>query len=217
MIAPEGEVKAACCHGESAEAGERQPRYPGRGAASGLVRGLRGQPPFDGAQLPRLPWGGAVVAEEETAFISDWIDDGCPADDREIASFALSGRQKGTTPRTAPLAARERAHALAFARGNPHPGRARRARASSRGRAVQRSFHPRGAMQAMSLCLAFQARNANDTSADHADAPPPSAPARINWARNPPGAVLNGERRPEVRKPGRAFVNGPPGWIILSV
>jgi len=32
-----------------------------------------------------------VVAEEETAFISDWIDDGCPADDREIASFALSG------------------------------------------------------------------------------------------------------------------------------
>lgn len=26
-------------------AGERQPRYPGRGAASGLDRGLRGQPP----------------------------------------------------------------------------------------------------------------------------------------------------------------------------
>ena len=96
MIAPKGEVKAApcCSHGESAEAGaagERQPRYPGRGAASGLVRGLRGQPPFDGAQFPRLPWGGAVVAEEEIAFISDWIDDGCPADDREIASFALSG------------------------------------------------------------------------------------------------------------------------------
>ncbi|MGQ0592564.1 MAG: LodA/GoxA family CTQ-dependent oxidase [Gammaproteobacteria bacterium] len=53
MIAPEGEAKAACCHGESAEAGERQPRYPGRGAASGLVRGLRGQPPFDGEGLPR--------------------------------------------------------------------------------------------------------------------------------------------------------------------
>ncbi|MGI8426336.1 MAG: hypothetical protein ACR2M4_07015, partial [Actinomycetota bacterium] len=84
MIAPAGEVKAASCcsHGESAEAGaagERQPRFPGRGAASGLIRGLRGQPPFDGAQLPRLPWGGALVAEEEIAFISDWIDDGCPA------------------------------------------------------------------------------------------------------------------------------------------
>ena len=25
--------------------------------------------------------------------------------------------------------------------------------------------------------------NANDTSADHADAPPPSAPTRIRWAR----------------------------------
>jgi hypothetical protein len=33
---------------------------------------------------------------------------------------------------------------------------------------------------------------------------------RISWARlltKPPGAVLNGERRPEGRKPGRAFVN----------
>lgn len=45
MLAPAGEVKAACCHGESAEAGERQPRYPAAAPASGLDRGLRGQPP----------------------------------------------------------------------------------------------------------------------------------------------------------------------------
>lgn len=73
----------------------RGERRGGRAAAA-LSRprrrlGLRGQPPCDGAQLPRLPWGGAVVAEAEIAFISDWIDDDCPADDREIASFALSG------------------------------------------------------------------------------------------------------------------------------
>jgi tyrosinase len=28
---------------------------PGRGAASGLIQGLSGQPPWDGSQFPRLP------------------------------------------------------------------------------------------------------------------------------------------------------------------
>jgi len=44
-----------------------------------------------------------------------------------------------------------------------------------------------------------------------AEPPPPAALARLSWARlltKPPGAVLNGERRPEGPKPGRAFVNG---------
>jgi hypothetical protein len=52
--------------------------------------------------------------------------------------------------------------------------------------------------------------NANTPSVDHAEVPPPAAPASMSWARlltKPPGAVLNGERRPEGRKPGRAFVN----------
>jgi tyrosinase len=63
--------------------GEGVPRYPGRGAASGLVRGLRGQAPYDGSVFPRLPWGGTAVEEDDIAFISGWIDDGCPADDVE--------------------------------------------------------------------------------------------------------------------------------------
>ncbi|HEU0297932.1 MAG TPA: tyrosinase family protein [Longimicrobium sp.] len=62
----------------------RFPRYPGRGAASALVKGLRGQAPYDGSVFPRLPWGGAAVAEEDVQFISDWIDDGLPGDDREL-------------------------------------------------------------------------------------------------------------------------------------
>jgi hypothetical protein len=94
--------------GERRGGGAAQPRYPGRGGASGLVRGLRGQPPFDGAQLPRLPWGGAVIAEKDIAFISDWIDDGCPADDREIASFALSGT--ASPPELAEVPADNRGH-----------------------------------------------------------------------------------------------------------
>jgi hypothetical protein len=52
--------------------------------------------------------------------------------------------------------------------------------------------------------------NANTPSADYAEVPPPVARAPMSWARlltKPPGAVLNGERRPEGRKPGRAFVN----------
>ncbi len=63
--------------------GEGFPRFPGRGAASALVKGLRGQAPYDGSVFPRLPWGGAAVGEEDVRFVSDWIDDGLPAEDRE--------------------------------------------------------------------------------------------------------------------------------------
>ncbi|HEU0013621.1 MAG TPA: tyrosinase family protein [Longimicrobium sp.] len=70
---------------EGAEPGARFPAFPGRGAASGLVRGLRGQAPYDGSVFPRLPWGGAAVADDDVQFISDWIDDGLPGDDVETA------------------------------------------------------------------------------------------------------------------------------------
>jgi tyrosinase len=64
--------------------GARVPPHPGRGAASGLVRGLRGEAPYDGSVFPRLPWGGAgFVADDDVAFIADWIDDGCPGDDAQ--------------------------------------------------------------------------------------------------------------------------------------
>jgi tyrosinase len=93
MIAPPPPAGAAAgCGCGCATAGQsprgdapedRLPRHPGRGAASGLVRGLRGQAPYDGSVFPRLPWGGALVDEDDVRFISDWIDDGCPADDVE--------------------------------------------------------------------------------------------------------------------------------------
>ena len=54
------------------------PGTPDRGAASGLVRGLRGEWPFDGTQFPPLPWGGTRVAPPDIQLISDWIDDGLP-------------------------------------------------------------------------------------------------------------------------------------------
>lgn len=83
LIAPPKEAAAAssCCsqHG-AAEAG-------GRGARSGLVQGLRGEPPFDGSQLPRLPWGGSPVADEQIQFISDWIDDDCPEQDQSLGTY----------------------------------------------------------------------------------------------------------------------------------
>jgi tyrosinase len=67
LIAPE---PASCCGGS-------------RSADSGLIKGLRGEPPFDGERFPPLPWGGSRVAEADIAFIADWIDDGCPADTRQ--------------------------------------------------------------------------------------------------------------------------------------
>jgi tyrosinase len=83
LIAPEKEAGGSCCHGpKSAEPG-------GRGRRSGLIKGFRGEAPFDGSQFPRLPWEGLPLSEEEIQVISDWIDDGCPAEKTEVASFPL--------------------------------------------------------------------------------------------------------------------------------
>lgn len=76
MIAPK--TPSACC-GHSAG----EPGHYHRGAASGLIRGLKGETPFDGGQFPRLPWGGKAVAAADIEFIADWIDDGLPEDDHE--------------------------------------------------------------------------------------------------------------------------------------
>jgi tyrosinase len=74
MIAPE--EKTSCCDDGS------------RSARSGLIRGLRGMAPFDGNRFPPLMWGGTRVAEPDIAFIADWIDDGCPADDH-LSTFDI--------------------------------------------------------------------------------------------------------------------------------
>ena len=68
LIAPA--VQASCCGG-----GES------RSANSGLIRGLRGLPPFDGTRFPPFMWGGNRVSDADIAFIADWIDDGCPEAD----------------------------------------------------------------------------------------------------------------------------------------
>ena len=51
----------------------------------------------------------------------------------------------------------------------------------------------------------------NNTSDELDGAPHHARSARMSWARlltKPLGAVLNGERRPAGRKPGRVFVDG---------
>jgi len=83
MIAPPQEEKAAgscCCSPNGACS---------RSDASGLILGLRGEDPFDGSRFPPLPWGGEQVAPAEVGFIADWIDDGCPEDDRELADLPV--------------------------------------------------------------------------------------------------------------------------------
>lgn len=80
LIAAARPAKAggSCCHCEPAAEG------PSRSSESGLVRGLRGERPFDGSQLPRLPWGKKPVSADDLQVIADWIDAGCPADGREV-------------------------------------------------------------------------------------------------------------------------------------
>ena len=61
---------------------------PGNSSASGLIKGLRGQAPFDGSRFPTLPWGGTSVAPTDIDLIAAWIDDGCREDDRVLAELA---------------------------------------------------------------------------------------------------------------------------------
>lgn len=93
MIAPpEAAASSSCCHHEPAA----DKNSTNRSARSGLIQGLRGQAPFDGTQFPALPWGGQTVSEEEIGFISDWIDDGCRADDHQISLEAEVATSKTT-------------------------------------------------------------------------------------------------------------------------
>jgi tyrosinase len=94
MIAPSAEHGGGPAHHECCGHGAASPQL-GRGAASGLIHGLRGMFPFDGTQFPRLPWGGTRVAEADIQFIERWIDDGCPdaADDQGAAAAAATMRR----------------------------------------------------------------------------------------------------------------------------
>src|SRR6266478_782002 len=91
MIAPAETPAPSCCHGGDANAVAES-----RSSRSGLIRGLRGQAPFDGSQFPPLLWGGRSIPEEDIGFISDWIDDACPASDHQ-STFDVAGT---TTPTT---------------------------------------------------------------------------------------------------------------------
>ncbi len=62
-----------------------------RSAESGLILGLRGEDPFDGRRFPPLPWGGERVADADVSFIADWIDDGCPESDQQLAELGADG------------------------------------------------------------------------------------------------------------------------------
>ena len=75
LIAPA--VQKSCCGGGDS-----------RSASSGLIRALRGAPPFDGSRFPPFMWGGKRVSDPDIDFIAAWIDDGCPPDDR-LTSLAL--------------------------------------------------------------------------------------------------------------------------------
>jgi len=79
MGLPLVEPAASCCGTAETRAG--------RGARSALVRGLRGESPFDGTQFVRLPWGGTAVAAMDVDRIEAWIDEGCPGS--PIASVEL--------------------------------------------------------------------------------------------------------------------------------
>lgn len=91
LVAPRAEKIKSCCGHELDQSAQAH------GTASMLVRGLKGETPFDGSQFPRLPWGGKAVSPEDIEFISSWIDDGCPEDDH-IQAIAADIQQCETLP-----------------------------------------------------------------------------------------------------------------------
>ena len=86
LIAPEEQAKPSCCahHADDLRAS--------RADRSGLIQGLRGEPPFDGTKFPRLPWGGRALADSDINLIAEWINDGCPRSDVQLASFDVAGQ-----------------------------------------------------------------------------------------------------------------------------
>lgn len=113
MIAPE--TPSACC-GHAAE-----PEQYRRGEASGLIKGLKGESPFDGGRFPRLPWGGRPVTDSDVAFISAWIDDGCPDDDVETQAKVIQLTLDAENSR--PITVRELAEFGLAAEGQCRPHR----------------------------------------------------------------------------------------------
>lgn len=69
-------VKKTCC----------SPAATGRSA---LISGLRGAPPFDGSQFPRLPWGEPPMTGEAVDEIEQWIAAGAPANPPEEETYVL--------------------------------------------------------------------------------------------------------------------------------
>jgi hypothetical protein len=57
-----------------------------RGARSGLILALKGEPPFgdDNSDLPRMPLFKPPVVPADIAFIEKWIDDDCPDEPMEL-------------------------------------------------------------------------------------------------------------------------------------
>jgi tyrosinase len=104
----------SCCHGPAAKPGAS------RGAKSGLIRGLRSQSPFDGTQFPRLPWGGQPVSDEDIGFISEWIDDGCPAADHQISLDAQGSTTAPTMETIDPANVEDGARSFEVYEGAPN-------------------------------------------------------------------------------------------------
>jgi tyrosinase len=93
---PEGGGHSCCGGGGTSGGGGESPGggggkpSKGRGAASGLIKGLKKEFPFDGTQFPPLMWGGQRVSASDIIFIQSWIDDGCPATDAATAFVSLA-------------------------------------------------------------------------------------------------------------------------------
>lgn len=98
----EPEAADSCCHTTPSEPKSCCGSTPsaatsGDASASGLIKGLKGEFPFDGTQFPKLLWSAkSSVSAQDIQFIADWIDAGCPKEDTPDQSDQVKKQQLAT-------------------------------------------------------------------------------------------------------------------------
>lgn len=96
----ESQDSQSCCHPKpelSCCSTEKPESTYGNADTSGIIKGLKGQFPFDGTQFPKLLWAAkSEVSSQDIAFIASWIDDGCPMEDTPAELKNTHLQQKAT-------------------------------------------------------------------------------------------------------------------------
>jgi len=119
IVSDDGSVGNCWPDGESNDDDPMHPHDDTRSSNSAIIKGLKGEYPFDGKMYPKLLWDSAYEASEsQIQTIADWIDGGCPLTlEEEKANKDMHAARVKTNRRQA-LARGEIAHPVSTNKTN---------------------------------------------------------------------------------------------------